>query len=278
MKTIFNYTDYRKYLADIIMERKSMNRHFSFRFMSQRLDLKSSAFMHRVIHGKKRLPETIVPKIAELFKLNNDEKDYLIMLVKFNHCIDAAEREELFGKLERIAKKKKARQVPPEQYKVFDEWFYVAIRELLRIISFKNDFHSLATSLHPKIKNKEARAAIQTLKKIGLIAQDENGFYHPLDHQITTGDVWESELIKNLQIQFADMGKNAILTVPKEKRDISNLTFCASEATMRKVGAEIAALRKKILTFSDSDSNADTLYQCNMQLFPISQKNKGAGK
>jgi uncharacterized protein (TIGR02147 family) len=195
-------------------------------------------------------------------------------MVKFKHSINAIEREDLLRKLEAVKKKETARHVQSEQYQLFSQWFYVAIRELLRIISFKDDYHALAASLLPKIKNKEAREAIQLLEKIGLIAQDEDGVYHPLESQITTGDVWESELIKNLQIQLTELGKNAILTIPRQQRDISNLTFCASKATMRRIADEIAALRRKILTFADNDADADTVCLCNIQLFPIGKKTR----
>jgi uncharacterized protein (TIGR02147 family) len=275
MNSIFNYLDYRNYLSDALKERKRINRHFSYKFISQRLNLKSTAFMHRVIKGEKKLPETLIPKIAELFKLNEKEKEYLSILVKFNHCTDLNQREEMFGKLEGFVKKETARELSQGQYRLFTRWFYVAIRELLRIINFKDDFHSLAVSLEPKIKNREARAAIQTLEKIGLIARNPDGVFRPLETQVTTGDVWESELIKNLQLQFTEMGKNAIVAIPKQQRDISNLTFCASEATMRKISEEIAALRLKILDLSDSDCAADTVYQCNLQLFPIGHKYEG---
>jgi uncharacterized protein (TIGR02147 family) len=272
MESIFNYLDYRKYLSHAIEERKRLNRHFSYRFISQHLKLKSSGFMNRVIKGQKKLPESLIPKIAELFKLDDKEKEYFMVMVKFNHSADSGEREELFRELDILNKKEAARHLQPEHYSAFTQWFYVAIREMLRIVKFKDDYRSLATSLHPKIKSKEARLAIDALEKTGLIEQDENGFYHPLDSQITTGKVWESELIKNFQIQFADLGKNAIITIPKQERDISNLTFCASEATMHRIAEEIASLRRKILALSDNDTSADTVYQCNMQLFPIGKK------
>jgi uncharacterized protein (TIGR02147 family) len=276
MKPICDYLDYRKYLSDAIEDRKHANRHFSFRYISQHLGLKSSAFMNRVIKGNKKLPESLVPKIADLLKLDEHEKEYLLILVKFNHCLEIPQREELFRRLEGFAKKEKARHLQPEQYQLFTRWFYVAIRELLRIKNFTDDFHSLAVSLQPKIKNREAREAIQMLEKIGLIAKGPDGAYRPLESQVTTGDFWQSELIKNLQIQFAEMGKKAIVAVPKEKRDMSFLTFCASEATMRKIGEEIAAMRLRILDLSDADAAADTVYQCNLQLFPIGYNTKEA--
>jgi uncharacterized protein (TIGR02147 family) len=278
MNSIFNYLDYRTFLSDTVKEKKRINRHFSYQFISQHLNLKSTAFMHRVIKGDKKLPESLIPKIAELFKLNEKEEEYLSILVKFNHTTDAALREEMFRKLEGFVKKETARELPSEQYRLFTQWYYVAIRELLRIIHFNGDFHSLAMSLQPKIKTKEARMAIQTLEKIGLIVRGDGNIFRPRETQVTTGDVWESELIKNLQIQFAEMGKNALVAIPKQKRDISNLTFCASEETMTKISEEIAALRRRILDLSDNDTTADTVYQCNLQLFPIGHKDKGVGQ
>jgi uncharacterized protein (TIGR02147 family) len=272
MNSLFTYLDYRKYLNDALSERKRTNPHFSYRFIAQHLNLKSSAFFNLVIKEKKKLPEALVPKIAHLFKLDDNETAYFSILVKFNHCTESVQREELFWKLERLMKKNNAKHLQPEQYRVFTQWYYVAIREFLHIFDFEDDYQRLATSLLPKIKAKEARTAIRILEKTGLIARGDDGFYRPLESQITTGEVWESELIKNLQIQFAEMGKNAIITLPKQKRNISNLTFCASESTMNKITAEFTALRQKIMALVDDDSDADTVYQCNLQLFPIGQK------
>jgi uncharacterized protein (TIGR02147 family) len=230
--------------------------------------------MNWVVHGRRKLPEALVSRIADLFKLGDREREYFTILVKYNHCTNIAEREILFKQLVDFQKKQSS-IVKPEQYRLFSKWFYLAIRELTRILPFKDDFQRLSVMLRPKIKSKDAREAIEILQKIGLIERGDDGSFKPIETLISTGDVWESELIKNLQIQLVDMGKNAIVTLPKQERDISNLTFCASEKTMRRIADEIAALRQKILAMSENDKEADTVYQCNMQLFPISQKTKG---
>ena len=269
---IFNYLDYRKYLADALQERKRQNYHFSYRFIAQHLNLSSPGFFNWVISGKRKLPEALIPKIAILFKLNDKECAYLHLLVKYTHTADTSEKEELFEKLSVFIKKQNKLQLQPQQYQLFSKWYYLAVRELLRAFRFKDDFRSLASVLHPKIKTREAREAIEVLEKIGLISRDEQGFHRPVETLLTTGEVWESELISNLQIQMAELGKKAIVSVPKKERDISNLTVCLSEATMKKISGEIAALRQKILTLSENDHDADRVYQCNVQLFPVSQK------
>jgi len=230
--------------------------------------------MNWVVQGRRRLPEALVPRIADLFTLNDREREYFTLMVKYNHCTSIPDREILFKQLIGFQKKKSS-VVKPQQFQLFTKWYYCAIRELLRVLPFRDDFQRLSVALRPKIKSRQAREAVELLQKIGLIGRGDDGCFKPVETLITTGEVWESELIKNLQIHFVEMGKNAIVGIPKKERDISNLTFCASDKTMRSISSEIAALRQKILAMSESDQEADTVYQCNMQLFPISHKTKG---
>jgi uncharacterized protein (TIGR02147 family) len=272
---IYNYLDYRKYLADALAERKEQNYHFSFRFIAQHLNLSSPGFFNWVIYGKKKLPEKLIPKLAILFKLDDKECAYLSFLVKYNHCQNAAEREQLFEKITELTKKHKKHQLQPAQFQLFSKWYYLAIRELLRIFDFKDDFHALASSLQPRIKNSEAREAIEVLERIGLIAPDETGNYRPVETVLTTGEVWESEMITTLQIALAELGRDAILTIPRNQRDISNLTVCVSERAKKRIYEEITTLRRKILQISETDSEQNSVCQCNIQFFPISQIRQG---
>lgn len=275
---IYDYLDYRKFLNDALCERKAQNRHFTFRFIAQHLNLSSPGFFNWVISGKRKLPETLIPKIAILFKFDDKECAFFHLLVKYNHSTELSEREELFEKLSCIIKKQNKHQLRPEQYQLFSKWYYLAIRELLSIIPFKDDFQLLANSLCPKIKTREAREGIVVLEKIGLITRDEQGFYRPVETLLTTGEQWESELITNLQIQMIDLGKKSLITVPKKERDISNITVKLSEKNLKLISTEIAALRQKILNLSENDSTADRVYQCNTQLFPISQKRQASNE
>jgi uncharacterized protein (TIGR02147 family) len=274
MVDIFKYLNYCQFLSDALTERKRKNPHFSYRYISHFLHLKSSGFMNWVIQGRRKLPEALVPRIADLFTLNDREREYFALMVKYNHCVSIPDREILFKQLIGFQKKKSS-IVKPRQLQLFTRWYYLAIRELLRVLPFRDDFQRLSVTLRPKIKSRQAREAVELLQKIGLIGRGDDGSFKPIETLITTGEVWESELIKNLQIHFVEMGKNAIVSIPKKERDISNLTFCASEKTMRSISDEIAALRQKILAMSENDREADTVYQCNMQLFPISRKTKG---
>jgi len=273
---IYDYLDYRKYLNDALCERKAQNPHFTFRFIAQHLNLSSPGFFNWVISGKRKLPEALIPKIAILFKFDEKECAFFHLLVKYNHSVKLSEREELFEKLSCIIKRQNKHELRPEQYLLFSKWYYLAIRELLSVIHFKDDFQLLASTLNPRIKIKEAREAIAVLEKIGVVSRDEQGFFRPIETLLTTGETWESEMITNLQIQMADLGKKSLIAVPKKERDISNITIKLSEKNFKQIRTEIEALRHKILTLSENDATADRVYQFNVQLFPISQKRQAA--
>jgi uncharacterized protein (TIGR02147 family) len=268
---IYTYLDYRKYLADALAERKVQNYHFSFRFIAQHLNLSSPGFFNWVISGKRKLPESMIPKLSILFKLDDKECAYLSLMVRYTHTKNIAEREKLFDQMTEFAKKHKKHELQPAQFQLFSKWYFLAIRELLRIFDFKDDFQALSAALRPRIKSSEAREAIEILEKIGLIAQNEKGYYRPVETVLTTGNVWESEMITSLQIALIDLGKDAVISVPKNQRDISNLTICVSVKAKKRIAEEIFELRQKILAISENDSEQTSVCQCNIQLFPISQ-------
>ena len=57
----------------------------------------------------------------------------------------------------------------------------------------------------------------------------------------------------------------------EERRDVSAVTVCVSEAAARRMKAEVQAFRKKILAIADEVKDGDEVYQLNMQLFPLTK-------
>lgn len=275
MNNIFKYTNYQLFLSDEVKKRKEQNVHFTYRFIARELKLASPGFFNWIISGKRKLPEAQIPALVKLLKLSENEAAYFTLLVRYNHSTDLTEREELFEKLSLLQKKQTRYRLPPEQHELFAAWHYLAILELLRMFRFKDDYHALAAALRPKIRIPEAREAIRKLEKLGLITRDDDGCYHPTELQLSTGGVWESERITTLQAHLADLGSRSVLGIPRNERNISNVTLCLSEKSKARIVREIIAFRRKIIAISEIDKDTDTVFQCNIQLFPLSSPVKG---
>jgi uncharacterized protein (TIGR02147 family) len=56
---------------------------------------------------------------------------------------------------------------------------------------------------------------------------------------------------------------------PRDKREISSLTFGVSEAAARKIKDKIQKFRKELVEVISDDNPATAVYQMNFQLFPL---------
>jgi len=273
-KTVFDYIDYTEFLNDAVKSSKERKPIFSQRFIAQSLGLRSSGYFLYILQGKRKLSEELALKTACLFKLNKRETEYFLMLVSYARAKSHLEKQFLFERIA-LARRKAPKLVETAHYSYYEKWYYLAIREYIAIHSFTDDYDGLARSLTPAITSSQAREALDTLEKIGLVKKNAQGLYERADAVTTTGDTWQSETIHNLQQQFLDISKEALDRIPKEQRDFSNCTVSMSLETFEIVRAKIAALRAQILDLARTDAKPQAIYQINFQAFPLHVKDKG---
>jgi uncharacterized protein (TIGR02147 family) len=164
-----------------------------------------------------------------------------------------------------------------DRYALFESWHYIAIRELLCHYEFRGDCERLAQMLDPPILPKEAKRAIDLLRRLGLIVRDARGCLRPTEKFITAGENWQSIAIANFQKSTIALAGQAIERFPREDRDISTLTVNLSAKGLKTVKEKIRALRKEILEVENMDPQHDRVFQVNFQIFPMSKPTKKAG-
>ncbi len=270
MISIFDYLNYREYIRDLYDETKRKKPHFSHRFLAERLELGSSGYILAVIQGKRNLSEKLAVKIAEYFKLPKKEKDYLLLIVRYNHVKSQDEKQYLFNRIIQL-KNRVIKDVSPEQYRFYEKWYYSAIREAVAIIPFKDDYRRLSDLLIPKISVEEAKESILLLEQIGFIKKGEDGIYQRTSPAISTGSSWNSHTIENLQMTLSDLAKESLGSFSREEREMSNLTLSISHKNMTVIKDKIKNLRREILELAVADDKPDSVIQCNFQVFPLTE-------
>jgi uncharacterized protein (TIGR02147 family) len=271
MCDIYQYLDYAKWLTDAYKYRKAESSVFSHRYIAQRLGLKSSGYILYVMQGKRKLTESMAIGLAQLFKLNKPQTDYFLQLMRYAHARSSNEKQFHFQRLITL-RRKNVKTVEPQQYRFYEKWYIPVIRELIAITDFSGDFATLAAMITPSITPNEAREAITLLAELGMIDRDEEGVYRKSSAVVSTGDVWQSVVIHEHQKELIQRGREALDTVPKELRDISNLTITASQETLELISQRIAHLRAEILEIARLEKNPDRVLQCNFLVFPTGQK------
>lgn len=119
-------------------------------------------------------------------------------------------------------------------------------------------------------------SAQQIEKSLNQLAQAEliapKGDFYTLTYEnvTTTNDV-PSQAIRKFHKQFLKLAERALDKVPIDQRDISSITMCADPAKMAQVKKLIWEFRARINSIMEEKTKNNSLYQLNIQLFPISQ-------
>ena len=279
--SVFDYTDYRAYLADYYKFKKEHSRAFSYRYFAQKAKIKSSGVYKELVDGKRSLSRSLIIKFSEALKHSKKEAEYFENMVYFNEAKSIEEKRLYFKKM-MASYDSKAYRLLADQYEYFSKWYYVAIRELLSYIKFRDDYNMLANALNPPIRPDQAKKAVEILEKLHLIEKDREGYYQRCDPVITTGYPQDDKRVRllniiNFQKTMIDMAKGAYDKDQIKQIDMSTLTLSISEDTYRTMKEEIASFRKKLLGIAEKDRMPDRVYQLNYQFFPLS-KLKGEGK
>lgn len=269
----FEYLNYRKLLKDLYDERKAANPNFSYRYIAQKVGFSSAGFFANILQGKRNISPEFIFKFAEVFKLKKSESEYFELLVNFNQAKDHARKRFYFEKI-LGHKKSKITITDARQYEFYSAWYYTAVRELIDIYPFKGDYEELARRVSPPIKAIEAKNAVDLLEQIGFIRKNDEGVYKQADTFISTGYEANSVAITNFLIEMADRAKEAIDLYPRDKRDISALTFTLSEHGFATIEERLKSFRREVLEIVQEDKNnkrQDRVYHLNFHLFPLTK-------
>jgi uncharacterized protein (TIGR02147 family) len=269
MKSIFDYSDYRSFLADFYTEKKAQNPIFSYRFMAQHVGFKSAGHFTKIIQGKANISVSLALRFAEFFKFNKKQTEYFQSLVLYNQAKNHQDKRRYFEKMLAF-KNAKIITVNGSQYEFYEKWYYTVVRETLAVVPVKNDFAGLAARIVPPITEKEAKKAVGVLERLGFVVRDDDGYYRQANPLLMADRDTASLAVDNFILSNIDLARQAIDRFPKDERKLSATTLTISKATYDKIINELQEFRRHILTLAQQDQHPERTYQFNFQVFPVS--------
>jgi uncharacterized protein (TIGR02147 family) len=275
MPSIFEYTDYRKYLSDWFSEKKNQKKAFSYSMFALKAGFNDRGFFHNVIHGKRDLTKESLVKVSRAIGHSKTEADYFENLVFFNKSRDLKDRSYFYERLSSVKSVEKsvvkALQMRRDQYEFYSTWRHSAIRSLIDMYPVNDDYTWLAKNVYPPVTPRQAKKSVELLEKLGMIEKQKDKTYRLSSKNITTGSEVVSLAVHNFHKEAADLVKNALDNLPGNKRNTTGLTLGISEKTYRTICEELSAFRSKIVGIVEDDHEADRTYQLNFHLFPITR-------
>jgi uncharacterized protein (TIGR02147 family) len=273
--SLFDYADYRAYLKDWYRERQTIDTSLSYRRLAAAIGFKSPGHFSLIVNGKANLSLKVLDRFVRYLDLNKKEAEYFQALVLYTQAKAAVEKRRFFERMMSF-KQFRVRSIAATQYEFLEKWYYLAVREVLAVHSFKGDYAALAHSIEPPISADEARAAIEVLKRLGLITRDAQGRWVRVETVLATGPEAPAPAVNGFLGQAMDLAKSALERIPKEERVLAATTVSVSRETFEEIREETRAFRKRILEMAQRDPRPDRIYQFQFHVFPLSKPGKPA--
>jgi uncharacterized protein (TIGR02147 family) len=272
LPVIFEYIDFKKYLEDYYSKRKSQDPAFSHSYICHRLgQANSKSYFNNVVKGRAAITPTFVDRFIGLLELKPDEAKYFRALVNYNQTASPHEKEFFFDQLVRLNSTPR-KVVDKSAYEYYREWHHTAVRALLDIIDFKDDFKALASRIYPSISIKQARDSINLLKKTGMISRNSQGYWKPTDKVIVSGDFIKDALVKQFQMKCLEHGKTVLASGSDQKQRTITLTLSLSDEATARITQRMEQFKSEIRSIVHKDEKpAARVFHLNMNLFPMSK-------
>lgn len=272
MKTIFEYVDYRKYLADYYDHMKGSTKFFTYRYFSQKAGFKSPNQLQLIIQGKRNLTESALFRICGFVKLNQSEIEYFKDLVAYNQAKTLEERNFHYQKLLGNKKCENIRSLEQAQFEFFTKWYHAAVRELVAFPLFRGGEQEIAKRLWPDVTPAQVRKSIALLERFGLIKKNPDGTFSQTAGGITVSPEVHSMALVQYHQEMLEISRRALSEHPFEDLNVSSVTVGVSKQTYEAIRVELEQFRKKILVMASEEKAAERVYQLNFQLFPLTKK------
>jgi uncharacterized protein (TIGR02147 family) len=268
------YSDYRSYLKEYYDTRKAADPNFSFRYLSLKAGINSSAFFKYVIDGKRNLTKATILKTCLALKLKDREAEYFENLVFFNQGKSIREKNLYFEKLTRLRGDYDVRKVQEAQYAYYGAWHHSAVRELIGCLRFQGDYKSLAERLTPAITPKQAEESLALLARLGMAKKDAQGRWRQSDPVLVTGGQVEAATVIDFQKRMLALALEAFERARPSERLMSSTTFGISEEAFELFKKKIRDLKAELLELARLDPKPTRAYQLNLNLFPLSRESR----
>jgi uncharacterized protein (TIGR02147 family) len=276
LPSVFAYNDFRAYLRDYYQLRHEQDSCFSKAAICRQLGLPNSrSYFQDILNGKFLSPVKI-PLLITMLGLSKEEANYFRVLVNFNQATaDPQERELLFEQLVRL-NHTPTRIVEPQLYAYYRQWHHSAVRAVLGVIDFVDDYKQLAKSLAPPLTIRQAKESVALLLSLGLIAKNEEGLHKPTDSVISTGRFAQSELVRQYQQHCLDAAKQVLLANRKQPQRMITKMLSVSAEGYGRIAQKIEQFNAEITSIVHNDgARADRVCQLSIVLVPLSNTHQG---
>ena len=267
MKSVFEYDDYRGYLKDV--HDYGNRASFSWRAISLRANITNPNFLRQVMLGERNLSEKTMDVVGKAIGLQDAELEYWLLLVKLGQSDKDESKRHYRQELAQFRGAVSPVKIGEGFSEYYRHWYIPAIRELVTLFDFKDDFALLGRSVYPPITESEARSAVQILARFHFIYKDDDGRGVEADRALRSGTPKQRSALIHYHREMLGKASEALFALDKDKRFVGGMTLGVSKECYRRILAETEKFKNRVASLALNDSKGDKVIQVAVQIFPM---------
>jgi uncharacterized protein (TIGR02147 family) len=273
--SIFKYLSYRNFLEDAFSSLKNEKRNFSYRAFARLAGSTSPNYLQLITKRKLNISSTSIHRLSQNLGLSNREESFFENLVHFDHADTYEEKDKYYQRILHTKRYSSIKQLQKEQYEYFANWYNPVVRELIVHPDFNGDPAWIAQRIVPQVSTAKVKRSIRLLKSLKLIRFDKaRNIWEQLNTAVSTPSEVASFAVAKFHESMIDIAKNSIQHYSSKQRDIRSVTLGLSKRGYQEIKKRTEAFWQEILDFASTQKVPESVFQLNMQLFPLVKMKK----
>lgn len=266
--SIYNYTNYRHFLRDLLEVTREKDPEFSFRKFCKIAGIVSPSFLKHVIDNDRNLSVEGAQKFMLGFGIEGAEAAFFEILVQMNQAKTLDERNKHFQHLKKFSGFRQVCQLERDGFEYYRKWYHPAVRELVGMCQGVVTAKWITTKINPRITLKAAQESLDLLLRLGLIEKTADSYRKK--HALVKGfSDLKSMALQNYHKEMINLGKESMERFSSEIRNVTSVTISIPESKIPEIKEKIARLREDLLQLALQSKDPDTVVQVNFQEFPL---------
>ncbi len=270
---IFEHTNYRSYLNEVLATRKANNPAYSMRAMAKNLGITQAA-VSQILSKKKGLSLNTAMRMADSLGLNKEEAEYFCLLVQKEGAKDPQNREILLRKLQELNPSRQITDLSAEVFRLISEPYHYTILLLTELPDF--DFKPEVIAKHVGLNKYEVVSAIERLQKLDLLEEypDQPGRYKRTKGDIQFASNTPNQALRSYHKRILTSAIQSLETQTPKEKIMSSEQVVLSEDDVDQVRKLATDFYNKVIKLSKKKSKKSAVYNVGIQVFKLTHERK----
>lgn len=268
---IFQYTDYRDYLQDILKQRQKRNNAYSLRAFARDLGVPASTLCGVLRKGKNLTTES-AQKVTAHLQLRSKENRYFHLLLEKELLENLKERIKKEDEIRFIAQQalRENIQCQKKQQEVLSHALKFALIELGGIEHFHLTPSSAAKVL--RLSEEEAHVHLHSLEKAGALSfHEEDQSFRKKGAGVFVSSAEVSVDLRRFHLETLELAKKSLAEQTPQERFIGSETFSFDSHQLSEANDIMEECFSKLILLANRSTKKDSVYHAGIQMFRLTR-------